>query len=200
LLCCLLCSQAVLVACLFVTEMGLGIGHIGIAVIALSLLFYIIGIGTTSWLVYSDAGINMGLFKVCAGGECQSIPAGCGAGFPDCAKWNAVRAFAVMAIMFCIFQLILILAACRGVWSRFNTFALISGLVAIFWAVVAMCVFVDYKRVNLPGNEGFSFALWIMAWVLHPLGCALHYKGTLGGGYASFGDSSSSAGLATEST
>jgi len=150
----------------------------GAAITSAAAALFVIGVATPVWK--TDDGEEFGLWKFCNsnGDSCQQISLGgsCDVGqYPlftgnDCTKFGAVRAMAILAVIFGVvaaFIQLLVVAILRQTKHRWA--GAILGLLAFVCGLAAMSIMVSINNsaeVDNRGNWGYSFVLETLGWLL----------------------------------
>ncbi|XP_076456927.1 uncharacterized protein LOC143291142 [Babylonia areolata] len=167
-------------------------------VVGLALILQIVGLATPAWvtfeLTYPVLGVqtvsyNIGLWKVCASGNCRKISFssptfGDDDDDDDVPDWlNACRAFGILGVLAMAASLFCAVLTCV-MSDKAKMFTLVAAGVAAVGAVCSMIEFAVYAREEPYLNQssqhvslGYSFILSVVAFVLAVVAVALFIVG-----------------------
>jgi len=164
--------------------------YVGFFTVLIGAGLMVAGFATTSWgsgtYVFD---FHLGLFKACISNAgplsgCMDIDRDCQAtkndvqlpAFSDCDTFNAIRAFAALAVLTLVVFLVLALVSCKAKISPVLTVSF--GICAAVFGFIATTVWAVYRSDNLNSlDNAFSFILWTTGWPLALIGSALHFHG-----------------------
>jgi len=143
-------------------------------------IIYAIVVGAPYWVDLS--GLHSGLWQVCLNGSCTDIPS---AGVSS--KLKAMRAFGVLAVIFCFFAFVLYAAHS---WGKYSNRTHATFLLILTW-ICALVEWAIYQNDIGSSTSGLGACYWLVV-ICWPVTfilsiIALHGEGKLGsGGYSSF--------------
>jgi len=141
--------------------------HIGTILLLLTFICAAIALGINDWS--HNGYYQVGLWQSCdsGGNHCGSINCGSGGNSGlDCSGWfKAVRAFAIMAV---VFSLLALIVGCFMFYSTYQRRHVTSVL--SFWAgvcaLVAWAIWVGKNSSDTFGaGVGLEIAAWLLAWI-----------------------------------